>query len=282
MKEINEKIRLVMLDVDGTIIDSPRSCAVSEELCEIVKEIAGTGVYIGLASGRCYGHIMSQMKSVGFTGPYICNGGALVVYGEKIHYEYLLPDKVIAAAWEQIRTIGCYAEFQGRKQMYVYISPKYKGPVFPKVGDDDYLYNISYDDEGYEKIRNESISKITIAVDTEEKAEKVAEFWEKGELKKEVLFTRSFWFSMELTLTHINKGTALFNVAKLLDIPLSEVLAIGDGDNDVEMLEAAGVSFAMGNASEAATRAAKYRTASVAEKGAEKVLSRYLVDINKK
>lgn len=58
---------------------------------------------------------------------------------------------------------------------------------------------------------------------------------------------------------------------------MSEVVAIGDGDNDAEMLKAAGISFAMGNASTAAAAAAKYRTASVKEDGARKVLERYVL-----
>ena len=45
-----------------------------------------------------------------------------------------------------------------------------------------------------------------------------------------------------------DKGTALRFVAKKLEIPLEQVLAIGDNPNDVPMFEAAGVSVAMGNA----------------------------------
>ena len=55
------------------------------------------------------------------------------------------------------------------------------------------------------------------------------------------------------------------------------MLAIGDGDNDVEMLRAVGTSFAMENGSAQAKAAARYLAPSVKENGAVTVLKRYIL-----
>jgi hypothetical protein len=73
-----------------------------------------------------------------------------------------------------------------------------------------------------------------------------------------------------------NKGKGLEWLAGYYGIDRSEVLAVGDNDNDVEMLKWAGVGVAMGNGSPAALAAADWVTASVAEDGAAIALEKYL------
>ena len=56
----------------------------------------------------------------------------------------------------------------------------------------------------------------------------------------------------------INKGVALEFVSKELNIPRSEILAIGDNDNDLEMLSWAGIGVAVKNASKKAKQSSDY------------------------
>lgn len=71
----------------------------------------------------------------------------------------------------------------------------------------------------------------------------------------------SSWVNnLEVNAATANKGVALTALARQLNIPMSQVMAIGDNDNDLPMLRAAGVPVAMGNASPAATAAARYVT----------------------
>lgn len=274
---MEKEIRMIMMDIDGTIVNSPHNRSVSKELCETVRLVAQQGILIGLASGRNYGHIMSQMKDIGFTGPYICNNGAYVVMDGQIYSEVLLTDAIIDAAWKQAEELQCYIEFSGRNVMHTCMLPGYTGLTFPKVGTDDYLDILEYDVHIPERMHKEHISKITLVVNTREKADKIEKFWEFGELKDEVFLSNSFWYCLEITRKGVCKGEGLLAVAKRLGIPMEKVLAIGDGDNDTEMLKAAGISFAMGNASAAALAAAKYRTDPVTGDGARKVLEKYIL-----
>ncbi|MBE5804517.1 MAG: HAD family phosphatase [Clostridiales bacterium] len=71
----------------------------------------------------------------------------------------------------------------------------------------------------------------------------------------------SSWFNnLEINPSGASKGVALTALARRLGIPMSQVMAIGDNDNDLPMLEAAGVAVAMGNASPHAIAASDYLT----------------------
>ena len=52
----------------------------------------------------------------------------------------------------------------------------------------------------------------------------------------------------EILIRDVSKATGLADVAAYLDVPIADTVAIGDSTNDMEVLSAAGVSVAMGNA----------------------------------
>lgn len=62
--------------------------------------------------------------------------------------------------------------------------------------------------------------------------------------------------SLELTPAGTNKGDGLLSLCRLLGIPAAETIAVGDGENDIPMLEKAGLAVAMGNAVPAVIKAA--------------------------
>lgn len=51
----------------------------------------------------------------------------------------------------------------------------------------------------------------------------------------------------EILIPGVNKGTALTTIAQLLGVPIADTIAIGDSENDLEMIQAAGIGVAMGN-----------------------------------
>ena len=78
---------------------------------------------------------------------------------------------------------------------------------------------------------------------------------------------RSQQYYLDVTPAGLSKGTFLEALSRRTGVPIAEMAAIGDMDNDVAMLRIAGLSIAMGNASEAARAAASRTTASNEEDG---------------
>jgi hydroxymethylpyrimidine pyrophosphatase-like HAD family hydrolase len=73
---------------------------------------------------------------------------------------------------------------------------------------------------------------------------------------------------LEIVAHGVNKGDALQRLAKVIGIPIEQTLAIGDGENDVEMISAAGTGLAVANASASARQAADIVLEARAEDGA--------------
>lgn len=84
--------------------------------------------------------------------------------------------------------------------------------------------------------------------------------------------------NMTIDLVHkgINKAQGVADMLKYYGIAQKDLIAFGDGENDVGMLKACGYSYAMTNANEKAKKAAKYEAPSNDENGVLKVLADYL------
>ena len=90
-----------------------------------------------------------------------------------------------------------------------------------------------------------------------------------------ILITRSGEYNIEVMPQGVDKGSGIREMAALLGIPMSQVMALGDHDNDIPMLRAAGWGVAMGNACDAAKRAAKAVTADHRACGFARAVEKY-------
>ena len=83
-------------------------------------------------------------------------------------------------------------------------------------------------------------------------------------------------FGYEFVHKNVSKGKGIQMLCDYMGITMDEVMAFGDSGNDVDMLQAVGLGVAMGNANEAAKKAAKDITLSNEEDGVAYYLNRYL------
>lgn len=81
---------------------------------------------------------------------------------------------------------------------------------------------------------------------------------------------------IELLLPGINKGYALKQLCQQQGLDMSRVIAIGDEMNDIEMLEEVGYSVAMGQASDAVKKVARYQTLTNNEAGVAHILNQLI------
>lgn len=82
--------------------------------------------------------------------------------------------------------------------------------------------------------------------------------------------------NIEINHSGVNKGNALKKIADLMGMPQKYILGCGDGGNDIELLQTAGIGIAMGNAQEAVKKAADFVTKSNDEDGAAIALEQYI------
>jgi len=85
-------------------------------------------------------------------------------------------------------------------------------------------------------------------------------------------------FFLEMTKKGVNKGVSLEQIAKYLNINLTEIIACGDGNNDLEMIKRAGLGVAMDNANDTIKAAADYITTSNNDEGVTKIVNEFILN----
>ena len=98
------------------------------------------------------------------------------------------------------------------------------------------------------------------------------------ELAGELAVARSKPFFLEFTEAGVTKGTSLEWLANRLGIKRADVIACGDGNNDLSMIEWAGLGVAMANAADTVKEKAQYMTASNDEDGIALVVEKFMMD----
>lgn len=274
-------INMIVTDIDGTIVDSPKSYELNRELEDTLHRVINLGIKVGLASGRSYGHIMSHLGYIGFNSPLICNNGAVIRDDNNIYFEKLLSPDIVLKAWCLARNMHCRAEFLSDYMMYVCEFRGYRGIHVPQMGKGNYKIDLVDSNQSMNMLYNSKISKITLTVADRTQANEVCREWSSINmlLSSSTELTRSLWNFIEISPKGISKASGLKYLTKKLRIPLSEVMVFGDGDNDAGMLRMASNSFAVSNASSEAKMAAKEIIPAVYENGVGVILKERILGV---
>ena len=98
----------------------------------------------------------------------------------------------------------------------------------------------------------------------------------KDELEKDYMVIRNETYSLEVHKKSSGKANSLKRLCQYLDIDLDKVLYFGDGANDKQSLELAGLGIAMGNAEKKSKKAADRETLTNDDGGVGKFLEKFL------
>jgi Cof subfamily protein (haloacid dehalogenase superfamily) len=93
-----------------------------------------------------------------------------------------------------------------------------------------------------------------------------------------VVIVSSLGSNWEINAEGTDKGTAMLKLGELLGIRREEIMACGDGMNDIAMLKAVGLGVAMENAEPEVREAADYITTSNDEDGVAKAIEKFVLE----
>ncbi|MBR5543722.1 MAG: HAD family phosphatase [Oscillospiraceae bacterium] len=254
------KVSCFVFDLDGTLLNSENK--ISDIDKETLREISKLGIKVVIATGRSDLQIKEYVHSLGISAPIItCNGGQIknLVSGEIIYRKLLRSCDV--------KDIIDYAIQQGID--YLFYTPDY---VYHSSQSERIKLFMNYNKTAPEKFR----VPIRPACDYPEKEayENVLKVLIIGNEATIPLLENKFNKDNTLTIVssgqnlidimpeNTTKGNAVSELAKYLNIPISEVVAFGDSPNDEAMLCAAGFSVAMGNATDSIKNICDYVTKS--------------------
>ena len=242
--------RLAAIDLDGTLLGPDKE--ISEQNAAAVRRLNENGAQVIIASGRRHQNSIRFQRQLQLSGPIIACQGGLIRDGESgnVIEAHFLPQSVAREIVNEAEKSGVQAIYYHLDHLYVPERNNHwidlyesrvgeRAETLPSLSQLDgrrALKIVWYGDPVVlKKIRPEIAARIDGKVDVLSTESENLEFMPRG----------------------INKAAALEKVARELGVPREQVLAFGDGENDVQMLEWAGMGVAMRHGNSAAIAAAR-------------------------
>ncbi|MDY5655571.1 MAG: Cof-type HAD-IIB family hydrolase [Prevotella sp.] len=265
--------RMIVLDLDGTLTNAKKE--VTARNLETLMEAQRRGVKVVLASGRpTYGimPLAEQLRLADYDGYILAyNGGKILSCrtGETVFNRELEPE-LVPLLHRHAMDAGLHIlAYQGESIAATKVDDEYVEHVafinkMPLIEYDDFANQVEH-----------PINKCLIVGHPEPLH--ALELRLAEELEGRLLVYRSCDFFLECVPMGIEKSQSLDKLISRLGILREEVIAVGDGYNDMGMIGFAGLGVAMENAAEEVKQAADYITASNEEDGVALVVERFIL-----
>jgi Cof subfamily protein (haloacid dehalogenase superfamily) len=259
-------VRLVTVDMDGTLLDADHR--IPAGLWSLLEELDRRGVLFCPASGRQYANLAARFGDAGANLPFIAENGAYVVHeGREISSDCLEREVVrgvvdavrdLAAAGADVGVVVC-----GKASAYV----ERHDPAFREQADRYYTLLTEVDD-----VLAVQDDVLKIAVFDFGSAERtVAPALAPFRDTHQVVVSSAHWVDVLGATTH--KGAAVRRLQEAFGITPAQTMAFGDYLNDLEMLDAAELSFAMANAHADVLERARFVAPSHTEDGVVRTIA---------
>lgn len=270
----NLKYKLLVLDLDGTLTNSKKE--ITPYTREMLIKAQEKGVRVVLASGRpTYGIVpLAEELQLAQYGGYILsyNGGTIINWEtkEEIHSS-TLDMNMIAPAYDMASRHGM--------QILSYIDQDIitEGPEDKYVQYEAFLTKMPVRKvDSFCETINQPVPKCLIVGDAEELVLLEKKMQDKyGDYMN---IYRSEAFFLELNPLSIDKANSLKKLLAHLNLTKEEMIACGDGFNDLSMVDLAGLGVAMENAKQEVKDVANYITRSNEEDGVAHVVEKFILE----
>jgi Cof subfamily protein (haloacid dehalogenase superfamily) len=264
------KISALISDVDGTLVTSAK--ILTERSRQAVAELHRRGIGFAIISGRPPRGMRMFIEPLSLTAPIAgFNGGAFTATDLTPIEDHLLAPETAQRAHDLLRARGVDVwVFSGLDWLLanadnahvateiraVHFQPTLVRSLEPSLAAAFKVVGVSEDHDLLARCEHELQAALGDGASA----------------------SRSQPYYLDITHPTANKGVAVERLARLMNVPLSEVAVIGDNHNDVGMFAQGGLSIAMGNAVPEVRKQAKVATASNDKEGFAEAVQRYILD----
>ena len=267
-------IELVAIDMDGTLLDPAHTLSVGAK--QAIAAARALGVRIVLTSGRPVSGLAPFLQELAIDGDddycIACNGGLVqrIGSGEKV-VEFPLGFDDFLYCEQVARELGVHFQALDGTRMY---TPNQDISHYTVA--DAHLSRVPL---SYRRVADmdPSMTFIKLMMIDEPDVLDAAIQRLPDALTARFAVLKSAPFFLEVFDRRAGKGASLQKLAEHLGIERSRVMAIGDQENDLSMLQYAGTSVAMGNAVAAVKAVARFQTHSNAEDGVARALEAHVL-----
>ena len=270
----SSSIRLFAIDVDGTLLDSMHR--LRREVKDSVCRLAASGIRIALATARGPVAVREIVRQFDFSPWLICFSGGWI--GE-LDSPSLVPKDVRRdhrISYDAARTILSTA-FSHDVEPNVFTPESWRvRKITDEILQESRIVNLRPSVVTDLLAYGEEPSKIMLISSIDEASEVLLSIRESIRSFSTATFSKTNY--LEVLPVGANKAKALAVLTENLGFKLSQVAAIGDAPNDVEMLKEVGLPIAMGNASSELKALAEWVVRTNDEGGVAQVANRLLDD----
>ena len=269
--------KLIALDIDGTLLNKEKK--VTEEVFNAIQSAKKKGVKVVLSTGRPLPGVQNLLKELKLNDEenfVVTFNGGLV---QEVTTQEVISN--IEMEYEDFNII--YNELAQKHNIKIHINTP-DSVVVPYKEHPKYsiheatLNNIPVVSMNYEDI-NENINFCKVMlIDEPELIEEVITKIPK-EFHDKYTIVRSAPFFLEFLNKKVNKGSGLEALCNKIGISPSEVIAVGDEENDRHMIEFAGLGVAMGNARDSIKEIANHITDTNDNHGVAKVIEDFILNV---
>ncbi len=262
---VKESYLALLLDIDGTLTHEGRRQP-SGRVVSALEDLRRRGIAVVLATGRT---LMASRREVmgGFVPDYyICINGALVAEGDgQVLSHRPMSQGQFTAVLDLAERENCPLGFAFSESYYMYLGDEIYRPYYQRVNGD----MLTLRDGSDRKRHQEGLPYAAFGILPPGKLER---FRDPALGLHITAYEENVYDICQAGVTKESGAQALLD---RLGLSWSDVLAVGDGENDVELLAAAGLGVAMGNAGDHVKRVADAVAPTVEEDGVLDVIGRY-------
>ena len=275
MKLINHRYKLLVIDIDGTLVN--RYGNISAEDREALAKARDLGVQVSLSTGRVIKACLIILKQLSLDSYHIFFDGALVSSPSQGKEVYAQPiSKVV------VRQMVEFAQSHNIDLELYSVTHYFAERETWSTEAHRQFFGLQATIVDFTNLwEGERIIKGGLVTTTPQEAAKARRFCRQ--------FSDSLHFSwartpaypgvdfINLLALEVSKGKALETLASHLGVSLTEVVAVGDGTNDIPLLTSAGLAIAMGNAPDEVKAIADYITLDVDHSGLAAAINKLLL-----
>jgi len=271
----NNKYKLLVVDIDGTILDTNNR--ISDIDKQALKEVVDSGTPVALSTGRVVQASLRFLKQLELDGYHMFFDGALVYSPEKDEEVYVDPinadiigemiefSRLIQLDFDLYSITHFFAERESRST---------------DIRRDFFKLDATIID--FREIQHkERFIKGTLVVSSTEEKRKARNFVDHFNDKLNFSWTKTPAYPdvdfINIIANDVSKGKALKALTSFMGISLNDVAAIGDGMNDIPLLTSSGMAIAMANAPDAVKAIADHVTSDVDHQGVAEAVRKYIL-----
>ena len=269
-------IKLIATDMDGTLLD-PKGQVDIPRLEKILDQLEERGIRFVIATGNEIHRVKQLLGHLTERVVLIVANGARIFEGNQLLQAQTWDDDMVNRALEFFKGRECQDQFVVTSMNGGFVK---EGTVFTELENfmTPEMIELFYQRMNFvEKLESHlfgGVLKMSLVVG-EERSDSVLE--EINQLfNGSVQAVSSGYGCIDILQSGIHKAWALQELLKRWDIKAEEIMAFGDSENDVEMLQLAGIAYAMENADDKAKAVATDFAPSNSQAGVYQVLEDWL------